>query len=374
MPLAAWPTPTAARKILLKPGTYRCIDSARYETRDTLACRRKTREGLYRSYCWDPTFGLKYESHAREPRQLGTAALISCLLSLEVFPFPLFPNTDRISLDNHCISKAPAVHQIAPTDSQSTDRDESSELHQDGQTQETHTTDTDHSGTSASTTPHRHGRPSSDGESPPPEEAATARSFDPYGPPKTAREINEGTKRLLLGRFPATEGYVYGFTHPDDTATMTTTAAKETTHLIKIGRSVDYERRMREFRQRCKYVPRVVFARLMPHHHRIELVVHLQLHNARLRDVGCAGCGARHEEWFRVDVGYARRLVGLWRGFAMCRPYDEQGEMLPVWRERLEEVDLDDGDCWERFVGWDDPSGPLSGWVSSRMIEGIFEL
>ncbi|ROV92370.1 hypothetical protein VMCG_09113 [Cytospora schulzeri] len=180
----------------------------------------------------------------------------------------------------------------------------------------------------------------------------------------TGREINEGIKRLLLKYSPATEGYVYGFMHPDDMLFRTSSEiCTQGTHLIKIGRSVNYERRMREFRRNCKYVPRVVFAYFMPHHFRIEMVIHLQLHNVRLRDVGCIGCGARHEEWFGVDVGYAERLVSLWQGFANCHPYDEQGEMLPMWRERLEELDMDDIDCWERFIRGTPSGHPVAGYL-----------
>jgi hypothetical protein len=179
----------------------------------------------------------------------------------------------------------------------------------------------------------------------------------------TAREINEGVRRLLLAHLPATEGYVYGFTHPEDIIMSSTPAEASTcgSRLIKVGRSVNYERRMREFRRKCKYLPRVVFAHLMPHHLRIELVVHLQLHNVRLRDVGCSGCGSRHEEWFGVDVAYAEHLVRLWQGFANCQPYDEGGEMLAMWRERLEEVDMNDEDCWERFIRGVPSGHPVAG-------------
>ncbi|ROW08187.1 hypothetical protein VPNG_06891 [Cytospora leucostoma] len=163
-------------------------------------------------------------------------------------------------------------------------------------------------------------------------------------------EINEGIKRLLLGKSPTTEGYVYGFIHPSDMIFQTSAGSNPETHLIKIGRSIDYERRMREFIRKCKYVPHVVFAHFMHHHFRIELVVHLQLHNARLRDVGCTGCGAKHEEWFRVNVADAERIVSLWQSFTSCRPYDDHGGLLPMWRERLEAIDMDDADCWEHFI------------------------
>ncbi|ROV96400.1 hypothetical protein VSDG_05455 [Cytospora chrysosperma] len=283
------------------------------------------------------------------PQQVDAAVFTAWLLDL--FLSPQFSDIDELPSDDHFTSAAP-VDQENSHDGQSSTRDRDVQDHPAGQTRETQNTGTDHSPPYANTRSHRHHHGGSDGGSPPPVRPVAARSFDRYGPPMTAREINEGVKRVLLAHLPATEGYVYGFTHPED-MTMSSTPAEASTcrnRLIKIGRSVNYERRMREFRRNCKYLPRVVFAHLMPHHLRIEMVVHLQLHNVRLREAGCTGCGARHEEWFGVDVGYAERLVSLWQGFANCQPYDEGGEMLPMWRERLEEVDMNDEDCWERFM------------------------
>lgn len=347
-PLAAWPGRSTAWKMLIRPGTYGYLDSARYGTRTTPARGQVAGEEPSGNVFWHPNFGLVYEKPKHKPQRLDIAAFIAAWI-LGLPAFPLCSNEDHILFEDYCTSKAP-TSQDKPQGGQSTDQNTDFEDHLDGQTQETHTSN-DHLPPYANTRSHRH--EDSDGGSPPPERRAAVRPFDPFGPSKTAREINEGIKRLLLGHSPAIGGYVYGFTHPEDIILMNSRTSAETTqgtHLIKIGRSVDYERRMREFQRNCRYVPRVVFAHFMPHHHRIELVVHLQLHNARLRDVGCTGCGARHAEWFRVDVEYAEHLVNLWQGFANCRSYDEQGEMLPIWRERLEELDLDDGDCWERFI------------------------
>lgn len=228
---------------------------------------------------------------------------------------------------------------------------------------------------------HRPG--SNGGGSPPRGRRAERRSFNPYGPPKSTLEINNAIKDLLLRRHAATdEGYVYGFQHPDDvTIDPLSTSGSENggPHLIKIGRSKDHQARMRQISKKCGYVPHTVFAHHMPQHAMVERLVHTQLHNSRLRDVGCTGCGARHEEWFQVEVGRAEHLVALWKAFAECRPYDEHGEMLPVWRERLEQLDLGDAECWEGFVHGNPLARPV---VSSpqelqaettpvRLVEGL---
>jgi hypothetical protein len=166
-------------------------------------------------------------------------------------------------------------------------------------------------------------------------------------------EINNAIKDILLRRqADADEGFVYGFQHPEDIALDPSLpgAHEWSPHLIKIGRSKNHRVRMRQISKKCGYTPHTVFAHFMPRHGMVERVVHTQMHNSRLRDVGCTGCGTRHEEWFRVDVRHAEHIVELWKAFVGCRPYGEQGAMLPAWRERLEQSDLSDADCWERFV------------------------
>lgn len=199
-----------------------------------------------------------------------------------------------------------------------------------------------------------HLRQGSDGGSPPRGRRTERRSFNPYGPRKSTLEINNAIKDLLLRRHAdADEGYVYGFQHPDDVAMDPLSISGDdngSPHLIKIGRSKDHQARMRQISKKCGYVPHTVFAHHLPQHAMVERLVHTQLHNSRLRDVGCTGCGARHEEWFQVGVDRAEHLVVLWKAFAECRPYDAQGEMLQMWRERLEGLDLGDADCWEGFV------------------------
>lgn len=212
----------------------------------------------------------------------------------------------------------------------------------------------------------RHRQGSDGGGSPSRHRKEESRSFKRYGLPWSTVEINNAIKRLLLRRHAgADKGDVYGFQHPDDVAAglLPTRGGHEAgmPHLIKIGRSLDHRARMRQISKSCGYMPHTVFAHDTLQHIMVERVVHAQLHNERLRGDGCAGCGARHEEWFQVSAERAEHLVALWRAFAKSDPYDDQGEMRPAWRGRLAQLDMNDADCWEGFVHGHTSAGPVAG-------------
>lgn len=200
----------------------------------------------------------------------------------------------------------------------------------------------------------------SDEGSPPEDLNGSYRSFMPFGQPKSIQEVNEAIKAELQRPHPAAAGHIYGFTHPDQILVKLGTGPRIEMELVKIGRSENVGRRMQQWRKQCKYVPRLIFALAMPQHHRIERVVHHQLHNARLREhLGCFGCGIRHMEWFRVDAEHARSLVVMWQGYAERQPYDEVGGLLPDWIARLGQVDLGDPDCWSWFIPGPDRAQPV---------------
>ena len=341
------------------PRPYCYFEPARYEGTNIFACRRRTETydqfgDIIDTAFLQPSIQQIYERHKSRSQLLGAALLVAWVSELLVHS--LFYYIEQTTSGRHSrFRETPA--QETSTDSHLITRNPDLRDHQDGLAQGTHN-NTDPLPLHVNT--HSHHDSGSDGETPPPDKQPITRSFDQYGPLKTVSEINEGIKQLLLGSCPATAGYIYGFMHPNDLASQPSAGISRGPKLIKIGRSIDYERRMREIGRKCEYVPNVVFAYHMPHHVRVELVVHLQLHNTRLRDVGCSGCGVRHEEWFQVDIEHAERLVGLWQSFANCRPYDEQGEMLLMWRERLEGLDLDDIDCWERFIQGASSDSPLA--------------
>ncbi|KAJ5280197.1 hypothetical protein N7478_005569 [Penicillium angulare] len=103
---------------------------------------------------------------------------------------------------------------------------------------------------------------------------------------------------------------------------------------LKIGRTSNVHRRMNEWTRQCSYdltliryypytsssasssparVPQprahagldanLVPGRKVPHVHRVERLIHLELTDIRLRDLGkCGECGKEHREWFEVEA------------------------------------------------------------------------
>lgn len=188
-----------------------------------------------------------------------------------------------------------------------------------------------------------------DDEPPPEDSQQLTRTFNPFDHLKSTRETNEAIKAELLKPHPADTGFIYGFLHRNTLVRLGTGPALAA-QVIKLGRTVNVKRRMKQWKKQCKYDPCVVLALEMPHHHRIERIVHHQLHNARLREFRCPGCGGQHNEWFRVNTVYAEHCVGMWMEFALRLPYDRFGALLPEWVARLEHVDLEDPGCWMWFV------------------------
>ncbi|RYO76009.1 hypothetical protein DL763_010831 [Monosporascus cannonballus] len=91
------------------------------------------------------------------------------------------------------------------------------------------------------------------------------------------------------------------------------------TILLKIGRASNVQRRLNEWQRQCgydidliRYYPYVPSQseqdtpRKMPHSHKVERLVHIELAGLGLRasDRGetCAACGRAHREWFEVEA------------------------------------------------------------------------
>ncbi|KAJ5346478.1 hypothetical protein N7541_008960 [Penicillium brevicompactum] len=117
--------------------------------------------------------------------------------------------------------------------------------------------------------------------------------------------------------------------------TSNPTSTKPGTLRLKIGRTNNIHRRMAEWTQQCSYdltliryypymhaastsssparVPLshgkgqslagMVPGRKVPHVHRVERLIHLELAALRVRDLGqCPECGKEHREWFEVEA------------------------------------------------------------------------
>ncbi|KAI1753531.1 meiotically up-regulated gene 113-domain-containing protein [Xylaria castorea] len=101
-------------------------------------------------------------------------------------------------------------------------------------------------------------------------------------------------------------------------ATQSTRAGSSSkTILLKIGRASNVQRRLNEWQRQCgynisliRYYPYVSSSRpstprKMPHSHKVERLIHIELEGQGLRvnhKVGCDACGRNHREWFEVEA------------------------------------------------------------------------
>lgn len=89
------------------------------------------------------------------------------------------------------------------------------------------------------------------------------------------------------------------------------------TLLLKIGRANNVQRRMNEWKRQCgydlslvRYYPYVqsgsgLEPRKMPHSHKVEKLIHMELEGLGMRVSNrgeCEACGKTHKEWFEVDA------------------------------------------------------------------------
>lgn len=171
--------------------------------------------------------------------------------------------------------------------------------------------------------------------------------FEPFGASKTTRQLNVDVKALIERQLlPKTElpakGFIYVYTFP-------TRYRLRTPHL-KIGFSKNVDQRMANWARQCGYEPYVMSTFTNELYVKIEKVIHAQLWNQRRRETPCPGCGVRHKEWFEVSETTVSHMISLWSGWSRQEPYDGQGRLTEEWRARLNKVDLDDKDCWSKFV------------------------
>lgn len=115
------------------------------------------------------------------------------------------------------------------------------------------------------------------------------------------------------------------------------------TVLLKIGRAENVHRRLSQWSKQCSYNITLIryypyasssarqsdgesLPRKVPHVHRVERLVHVELTEKRVTDQGpCQNCGQEHREWFEIEAS----RDGL-------RAVDEVIRRWVAWAERLE--------------------------------------
>ncbi|KAI0106380.1 meiotically up-regulated gene 113-domain-containing protein [Nemania sp. FL0031] len=100
----------------------------------------------------------------------------------------------------------------------------------------------------------------------------------------------------------------------------TRSGSSSKTVLLKIGRASNVQRRLNEWQRQCgynlsliRYYPYVSSThpstpRKMPHSHKVERLIHIELEGQGLRvkpTANCDACGKNHREWFEVEASRA---------------------------------------------------------------------
>lgn len=145
---------------------------------------------------------------------------------------------------------------------------------------------------------------------------------------------------LLSSSKRAPSDVINAYSASTKTRTTTTRTIK-----LKIGRANNVHRRMNEWNRQCGYNLSLVrfypyassasarpvpgsknasAVHKVPHAHRVERLVHLELGDKRITR-GCAACGREHKEWFEIEataegVSAVDEVVRRWVGWAEANP------------------------------------------------------
>ena len=153
-------------------------------------------------------------------------------------------------------------------------------------------------------------------------------NFKPYK--RITRNISEDLKSLLLKPLSPNDlkyrGSIYIFSHPGNFG-----------HL-KIGRSEDVRRRLKQWSNQCKKKMVINFPdfadersdnqqmlQKVAHICRVEALVHLELLEYRRIEVKCPGCSRDHKEWFEISEKRAIAVANKWMAWMRTEPYEECG-------------------------------------------------
>ncbi|KEF51991.1 uncharacterized protein A1O9_11981 [Exophiala aquamarina CBS 119918] len=154
--------------------------------------------------------------------------------------------------------------------------------------------------------------------------------FRPYCPKAHMKKSASQRIREVLEEplGPKKEGYIYIYWHPGSFG------------YVKIGRSNNIKRRLREWRQRCHVeVEQVINSGeelqfKVLYVGRIEKLIHAELKEYQMEEPKCRGCDGKHREWFHVSPNLALKVVQKW---VKLQPYE--GGVL---NQSLTETEIDE--------------------------------
>lgn len=105
---------------------------------------------------------------------------------------------------------------------------------------------------------------------------------------------------------------------------------QQTFGMIKIGRTVNLEQRLKNWNTQCKTTHQYHQTLKdgepleIPHVQRIEKLMHIELGNYRRKRI-CDGCSQKHIEWFDISAEKAKEVYQKWQDWIIQKPYAEDG-------------------------------------------------
>ena len=147
--------------------------------------------------------------------------------------------------------------------------------------------------------------------------------------------------------------------------------------LVKIGFTTQTEeQRLQKWCRDCKHTPHLIelnksYLDGLPHVHRVERLIHIELRDQRIIEPICAGCGELHDEWFIVTNELAKQVTQKWCDWMQQDPYEKIVEMhyesrkgdkrvKEKWTLKQEHVDSLKGKSSRRSSLLDPISAPAS--------------
>ena len=171
---------------------------------------------------------------------------------------------------------------------------------------------------------------------------ATAHGIDPAA--ATTAAVFQPYRRIFAGKIPdliasklqrplpqrgqrgrRRSGHIYLFTRADHPG------------FVKIGYSKNVHSRLGSIQEKCQYEP--ILGYKSPYIldvYRIEQLIFEQLGGLRQYDVSCihrVSCQRRHEEWFKISVADAERVIRQWVDWAQQNPYTDEGHLREPWKD-----------------------------------------
>lgn len=159
--------------------------------------------------------------------------------------------------------------------------------------------------------------PESEASKPDDETASSLLDAEIGDTPDRARRRSEALHRYSSQRHPSPSGRHRG------------QQQARRTILLKVGRAANVHRRLTQWTKQCgqnvtlvRYYPSNA---VLPHAHRVERLIHIEMAERRARPGLCEACGREHREWFEIEATRAGlrtmdECVRRWVGWGQSQP------------------------------------------------------